>query len=132
MSQPKFSIIIPSVNGWQDLEGCLQAVVAQIGGIAIEIVVPDRVGKTVRQPLQKQYPQVRLLEAPSETSIPALRALGFQAARADLVGVLEDHIIVPRDWVQRMLAAHRNEVQVVGGAIENAARERLIDWAAFL
>ncbi len=132
MLQPEISIIIPSVNGWQDLEGCLHATMAQIGGIATEIIVLDRVGETVRQPLQEQYPQVRLLEAPAETSIPALRALGFQAAQAEIVGVLEDHIIVPRDWVQCMLAVHRDGGQVVGGAIDNAARERLIDWAAFL
>ena len=73
-----------------------------------------------------------MLEAPPDTSIPALRALGFAAARAEIIGVLEDHIIVPRDWVQRMLAAHQDEAQVVGGAVDNMAQERLVDWAAFL
>jgi hypothetical protein len=128
---PDLSVVIPSVNGWSDLEGCLQALAAQSGGIAIEVLVADRIGEAVRAPLRQRYPQVRLLEAPPGTSIPALRALAFGAARAAVVGVVEDHVIVPPAWAQQMLAAHRQGAEVVGGAVDNAARERFVDWAAF-
>jgi glycosyltransferase involved in cell wall biosynthesis len=100
--------------------------------VAIEIIVADRVGDAVRAPLHKRYQHIRLLEAPRETSIPALRAIAFRAARARVVGVIEDHVIVPPDWAQRMLAAHREGAEVVGGAVDNAARDSLVDWAAFL
>lgn len=129
---PNLSVVIPSVNGWRDLEGCLQAVTTQSGGITIEVLVADRIGEAVRSPLRVRYPHVRLLEAPPGTSIPVLRALAFEAARAEIVGVIEDHVIVPPDWAQRMLAAHNEGAEVVGGAVDNAARERLVDWAAFL
>jgi hypothetical protein len=75
---------------------------------------------------------VRLLEAPPGTSIPRLRALAFRAACAAVVGVIEDHVIVPPDWARRMLAAHREGAMAVGGAVENAATGRFVDVAAFL
>ena len=129
---PDLSVVVPSVNGWGDLDGCLRALTAQQGGARLEILVMDRVGESVRARVRSDYPQVRLMEAAPNTSIPALRAEAFRAARADVVGVIEDHVIVPPDWAERMLAAHREGAEVVGGAVDNAARERLVDWAAFL
>jgi hypothetical protein len=58
--------------------------------------------------------------------------MAFEAARAPVVGVIEDHVIVPPDWTRRMLAAHREGAVAVGGAVENAAIHRLVDVAAFL
>jgi len=129
---PELSIVIPSVNGWDDLRGCLEALANQSGEIKIEILVADRVGETVRGAVREKYPRVSLIAAPFDMSIPALRALAFKHARAEIVGVLEDHVIVPPDWAQRMLAVHRAGAEVVGGAVDNAARQRLVDWAAFL
>lgn len=129
---PDLSVVIPSVNGWGDLEGCLRALLDQEGGVEIEVLVVDRVGQPVRGRLAAVRPSVRVLEAPADTPIPELRARGFEAARAPLVGVIEDHVIVPSDWARRMLDAHREGAEVVGGAVENAARDRLVHWAAFL
>ncbi len=132
LPRPDLSVVIPSVNGWSDLEGCLQALACQSGAIAIEVLVADRVGESVRGPLREKYADARILETVPEMSIPALRALAFTEARAEIVGVIEDHVIVAPDWAERMLAAHREGAQVVGGSVDNAARERLVDWAAFL
>jgi hypothetical protein len=129
---PDLTVVVPSVNGWADLEGCLAALAGQNGAAVVETIVADRVGASVREPLRARYPEVRLLEAPPGTSIPRLRAMAFQAARAPVVGVLEDHVLVPRDWAARMLEAHREGAQAVGGAVRNAACERYVDVAAFL
>lgn len=129
---PALSVVVPSVNGWQDLEGCLTALAAQDAGVPIEILVADRVGPAVREPLRRSFPAVRLLEAGPRTTIPDLRALAFEAATGAVIGVIEDHVLVPPDWTRRMLAEHAAGAQVVGGAVANAATERLVDWAAFL
>lgn len=129
---PDLSVVVPSVNGWADLEGCLAALTRQQGDAALEIIVADRVGSDVRTPLAALYPAVRLLPAAPGTSIPALRAEAFRAASADVVGVIEDHVIVPPNWAEQMLRAHGEGAEVVGGSVDNAARERLVDWAAFL
>ena len=112
LQQPDLSVVIPSVNGWGELEGCLQSLTTQGNGVAIEVIVADRVGEAVRAPLRERYQHVRLIAAPPGTSIPALRSLAFRAARAEVVGVIEDHVIVPPDWTQRMLAAHREGAEV--------------------
>jgi hypothetical protein len=111
----------------------LDALAAQAGPARIEVLVADRVGPAVRERLgDGRFPQVRVLEAPAGTGIPRLRGLAFQAARAPVVGVIEDHVIVPPDWAERMLAAHRAGAEVVGGAVANAATDRFVDVAAFL
>jgi hypothetical protein len=61
-----------------------------------------------------------------------MRALAYQAATGDFVAVIEDHVIVPQGWARQLLGAAREREQIVGGAVENAATERLVDWAAFL
>jgi hypothetical protein len=132
MTAPDLSVVVPSVNGWGDLEGCLAALTAQSNGARLEILVADRVGPAVRDRVRERFPSVRLLEAPARTSIPRLRALAFEAARAPVVGVIEDHVLVPPDWAERMLAAHREGAEAVGGAVTNAADGRFVDVAAFL
>lgn len=130
--KPDLAVVVPSVNGWGDLAGCLRALEAQPNGVALEVIVADRVGEDVRERVRREHPEVRLLEAPAGTTIPRLREMAFGAARADVVGVIEDHVIVPPDWAERMLAEHQGGAEVVGGAVDNAARDRVVDWAAFL
>lgn len=125
------SVAVPSVNGWGYLRRCLAALDAQRGSRP-EVVVADRVGSAVRDPLREEAPWAVLVEAPADTTIPELRARAFRACRGDVVGVVEDHVQVPADWSERMLAAHREGALVVGGSVENAARDRLVDRAAFL
>ena len=128
---PDLSVVVPAVNQWSDLEGCLRALSSQQGA-RVEIIVADRIGAAMREPLRAAFPEVRLIEAPPGTTIPALRRMAFAAARAPIVGVIEDHVIVPPDWARRMLDAHAAGAQVVGGSVANAATGNLVDWSAFL
>ena len=45
---PELSVVVPSVNGLDDLIGCLAAVEAQSADARIETIVVDRLGDTVR------------------------------------------------------------------------------------
>jgi hypothetical protein len=95
------------------------------------VVVANRCADSVRLKIQERYPEVKIIDAPKETSIPHLRAMAFQESEGDIVAVLEDHCIVDPDWASTMLAAHRFRYPVIGGSVENAACERLVDWAHF-
>lgn len=132
MTVPSLSVVVPSVNGIQDLQGCLAALCEQRRHCDIEVLVVDRVGESVRAPVRRHFAWVRLLEAEPGTTIPALRARAFQVASAEHVAVIEDHVIVPPDWARQLLEAAREAEQVVGGSVENGATDRLVDWAAFL
>jgi hypothetical protein len=129
---PALSVVIPSVNGWADLAGCLKALERQETPAAMELLVPERCGPAVRETIARHHPGVRVLPVAPGTSIPAMRALAFAAARAPTVAVLEDHVRVPPDWAGKVLEARAAGVRVIGGTVTNAATERLVDRAAFL
>ncbi len=131
-SDPDLTVVVPSVNGWPDLEGCLAALSRQSGSVSIEILVVDRIGKDVPGKIRQHFPSVEILEVAPHTSIPEMRALAFRQARGRIVGVIEDHVLVPPDWAVKMLDAHRSGAVVVGGSVFNSACDRLTDWAAFL
>jgi len=132
MPEPSLTVVVPSVNGLGDLMDCLAALSAQRADVELEVLVADRCGEAVRAEVRRSYPWVRLLAAPSGTTIPDLRAMAFREARGKSVAVIEDHVIVPAGWARALLDAQAGAEVVVGGAIENAAVHRLVDWAAFL
>ena len=160
MTQPAFhpsradgpadlSVIIPSVNSYDDLDVCLKALAAQ-GDVQPDIFVVDRLGPYVRHFLRREHPGVTILPVPGDTTIPQMRAMGIRAALAQktrAIAIIEDHVIVPPDWAARMLKAldeareaadrpddegRHTAGQAVGGPVENAATESWIDWSAFL
>ncbi|MFZ5709878.1 MAG: glycosyltransferase [Pseudomonadota bacterium] len=128
---PELSVVIPAVNGTDDILGCLAAL-RRTRGATLEVIVADRTGEAQRWAIGRDYPEVRLIRVAPGTSIPAMREAAIRAATAPAVAVIEDHVIVPPDWARRMLDALAEGHDVVGGAIENAATGSLIDWAAFL
>lgn len=128
----ELSVVVPSVNGASDLLGCLDALAAQRSDVALEVIVVDRCGDAVRREARARHPWVRIIEAAPATTIPAMRAMAFDAARGESVAVIEDHVIVPAGWARALLDAQKGPQSVVGGSIQNAADERLVDWAAFL
>jgi glycosyltransferase involved in cell wall biosynthesis len=128
----ELSVVVPSVNGLGDLIGCLEALEAQSPEVEIEAIVVDRLGTAVQQVVASRFPHARIISVPQGTTIPRMRELAFDAATADAVAVIEDHVIVPDGWARALLDARRETGAVVGGSIDNAARTSITDWAAFL
>lgn len=126
------TVVIPSVNGPDDLRACLDALAGEAGTVSLEVLLPERCGDAVRGIVQRDYPWVRVIPVETTTTIPAMRAVAFRAATAEVVAVIEDHVIVPAGWAQRLLTAIHGGAHVVGGSIENAATGTLVDRAAFL
>jgi hypothetical protein len=127
----ELSVVVPSVNGLGDLLGCLEALEAQTD-VALEPIVVDRLGENVRDAVRRRFPSARVIGVPASTTIPRMRAVAFEAATADAVAVIEDHVVVPPGWARALLEARRETGAVVGGSIDNAARSSVTDWAAFL
>jgi hypothetical protein len=132
----ELTVVVPSVNGLGDLVGCLEALEAQRADVSLEVLVVDRLGSAVRDEVRRRFPLARVLEVPLDTTIPRMREVAFAAATGAMVAVIEDHVIVPAGWARRLLDAQRaasnGKPAVVGGAVENAATTKLVDWAAFL
>src|SRR5688572_10320530 len=131
-SAPALSVVIPSVNGWDDLDHCLAALEGERTNTTIEALIPERCGTIVRDNAARKYPWAKVLPVSKDTTIPQKRALAFREAAAPTVAVIEDHVIVPRGWARAMLDARSNGARVVGGGLVNAATETVVDWAAWL
>src|SRR5690348_458556 len=132
MTDPLLTVVVPSVNGIGELTDCLSALAVQRADVDLEVLVADRCGESLRSDIRRHFPWVRILEASPTTTIPDLRAMAFAQARGKSVAVIEDHVIVPPGWARALLDAQSGGDVVVGGAIENAAVDSVVDWAAFL
>ena len=65
--------------------------------------------------------------------ISEMRMRAYGEARGRIVAMTEDHVMVPPDWVERILRSHREypEAAAVGGAVMNGTPHHLVDWATF-
>jgi GT2 family glycosyltransferase len=124
-------VLIASVNGFHAMEECLESLRKQPKDGELEVVVAYRSSNGSGRVLKRKYPWVNFVETPSETPIPQMRALAFRETSGNLVAVLEDHCLADQDWAGRVIEAHHLEYPVVGGSVENAASDRLVDWAAY-
>ena len=129
------AVVVPSVNGYEDLCVALTALMGQTD-VRLQTIVVDRCGETLRERVRAEFPSCTVLAVPTRTTIPAMRRAAFTVADADAIAVIEDHVVVPVDWARRMLDLLSFEqaggATVVGGAVENLATDSLIDWTAFL
>ena len=135
MDEPVVSVLIASVNGRPMIEECLAALEAQTAARSAEVVVADATDGETRTALRARFPDVRLLVFPKGTTIPVLRTAAFDASRASIVAVTEDHCLPETNWIEEICASLENPgcegVAMVGGAVENGSRDRLVDWAVY-
>ena len=131
---PELSVVVPAVNTMGDVINCLEALEDQRVDLPdLEVLLVNRLGHEVSRQVGECFGTVQLLDVPESTTIPEMRATAFRAATGDHVAVIEDHVVVPLGWGRRMIdALDEEKVDVVGGAVENAATETLMDWACFL
>lgn len=132
VTTPALTIVVPSVNGLHDLVPCCEALAKVRARTSTEVLVVDRLGGDVASTIKSRFPWVTFHSVPGSSTIPEMRDAAFRIARADAIAVIEDHVIVPPEWGERLLESLAQGHDVVGGPIENAATGRLLDWATFL
>lgn len=129
---PQLSIVIASINGRPYLDSCLEALDRQQGGVAAEVIVADCVGPSVCEFVRERHPGVRLISFDQPKSVPELRSAGILAANGQIVVITEDHCIPETDWYRSIAAAHgRCPEPAIGGSVDNAADQRIVDWAVY-
>ncbi|MCA9550230.1 MAG: glycosyltransferase [Myxococcales bacterium] len=128
----ELSVVVPVVNTLNDALDALAALERERASVALEALVINRRGPHVGGALARTYPWVRRIDVDRHTTIPEMRQIGIESALGDAVGVIEDHVVVSPGWARRMLDKLAEGHDVVGGAIDNAATETLLDWACFL
>lgn len=130
--QPDLSVIVASINGVEYLEHCLTALSRQRGAEKAEVIVADCVGASVTQLVKRSFPSVKLISFDEKQSVPKLRAAALATANGRIIAITEDHCIPPTEWYESLLKAHEtNPRPAIGGAVDNGATKRIIDWAVF-
>ena len=132
-----FSILIGRVSTEDSrrIVETLDALRAQEGSPAYEVIIADRRLDAVTELICAEYPEARVLPCAAGTSLPELRTLAFERARGDYIVITEDHCVPPKNWLASMFEAFRVAPEgtvAVGGAIENGVCDTALDWATFL
>lgn len=116
--RPALSVIIPAYRSQATVARCLETLAAQTLREAVEtIVVDSSPDDATERIVRERFPRVRF-ERSSRRLLPhAARNRGAEMARADLLVFTDPDIYAWPDWLERMLAAHRETGGVIVGAL---------------
>ena len=127
----KISVVIPSVNGLPIIRECLESIYRQKNSDISEVIVIDCSNEQTRKVIGETFDDIILIHPQRKKTIPELRAIGIKKAKCDIVAMIEDHCIVSENWFTEILKAHESGYVAIGGAVENACCDRILDWATF-
>jgi hypothetical protein len=143
---PVLSVVIAIVSDTtgppdaRHLEPCLESLLCLKDAPPMEIVVPHLPTVAGIERVRKKYPQARFFEVRdlrlytgktgSREHHDEIRARGIAEATGDIVALIEDHGNAAENWGASVVAAHREPVAAVGGAIENGI-DRALNWAVY-
>jgi glycosyltransferase involved in cell wall biosynthesis len=130
-SDPKLSIVIASCVGAPFIDSCLNSLKNQVLMDETECIVVDRAGAELAERLENEYPWVKIYRRSAGESVPDLRKFGIAQSKAEYVAVIEEHCVARADWVENILSHIESKPAAVGGVIDDANYNRLVDWAVY-
>jgi GT2 family glycosyltransferase len=128
--QPSFSVVVASFRRLDLLAECLESLRAQCAQHGAELIL----ARAAREPgaeLDRVAHGCRVIAAPAGAGVPQLRGIGLAQANGEWIARTDDQCLAAPDWVDALLAARAPDVQVLGGRMGNARRERGSDCGAF-
>jgi hypothetical protein len=127
------TVVVASGAGGEFLFRCLASLRDQVARAGAEALVADRVGEATRARIAAEHPWARVLAAPPghRATVPELRRIGVEAARGEVVAVLEEHCTAPPGWLDALSAAFREGDAAIGGPILDSDFARLRDWCVY-
>ena len=99
--RPTISLIIPAYNEEAYLGACLDAVMANIAGKALEIIVVDNHSTDGTKAVAQRYPAVTYVFEP-EKGITRARQRGFLTARGDILAYVDADTHPPAGWIEQI------------------------------
>lgn len=116
--KPTASILIPTLAAPDYLDVTLSSVMPQARGSEAEVLVVSDGPHEPTAAVAERH-GARLLTLPSQQGLNAARNAGIEAARSDLIVLIDQDIDAPAGWLQAVIeGAHAHpEIEVFGGPI---------------
>ena len=99
--RPTISLIIPAYNEENYLGACLDSVMANIAGKALEIIVVDNNSTDGTRAIAERYPAVTCVFEP-EKGITRARQRGFLTAKGDILAYVDADTHPPAGWLEQI------------------------------
>lgn len=99
--RPTISLIIPAYNEEDYLPACLDAVMENVAGKAIEIIVVDNNSTDGTKKVVERYPEVTYLFEPRK-GITRARQCGFRGATGDILAYVDADTLPPPGWIEQI------------------------------
>ncbi len=100
--KPTISLVIPAYNEEAYLSACLDAVMRNVAGKALEIIVVDNNSTDGTREVIQRYPAVTYVFEPHK-GITRARQRGFLTARGDVVAYVDADTVPPEGWIEQIV-----------------------------
>lgn len=130
-SAPTVSVVVASNRSLSLLHSTLAALAPQCGTPGAELIVARAAEASDVATIARAFPTARVVACSPKSTIPELRGAGMAAANGDIVALTEDNCVPDSHWVEQLARGVQAGADVVGGGMDNAQRERAVDWAAY-
>ncbi|MGH7566168.1 MAG: glycosyltransferase [Gemmatimonadota bacterium] len=135
-SGPSMSVVIVTHDDFHSIARAVHHLQEQTVRDRIELVVVassrERLGAELDSVAGSGFHAVKLVEHGTIESRGSAAAAGVRAARAPIVGFVENHSYPASRWAEFLLCAHEEPWAVVGPAVENANPDTRTSRASFL
>ena len=99
--RPTISLIIPAYNEEAYLPACLDAIMQNVAGKAIEIIVVDNNSTDGTRQVIERYPAVTYVFEPKK-GITRARQRGFMSSSGDILAYVDADTRPPPGWIEHI------------------------------
>ncbi len=118
------SVVIPNWNGRRWLPRCLDGVARQELAPDEVIVVDNGSADGSLEYLRDEHPDVRVIALGTNTGFAHAANRGLQAARGEMVALVNTDVVLAPDWLRRIAAALREHPAAASVACKMLSLER--------
>lgn len=126
------SVVVVPYAGVVSMRHCLDALKAQVGAGALEVIIPVDDQTASWQSLRTHPLSPRIVRVARGYGASARRAQGVHEARGALVAITEDHCVPDASWCAAIRAAHDAPHAAIGGAVDKQEPDGIMGWALYL
>ncbi|MFT7618287.1 MAG: GT2 family glycosyltransferase [Planctomycetota bacterium] len=121
--------VMTSFNKIKDVRLNLDAIRRQTIKFDEVIVVDNHSNDGTQEMIRGDFPEVHFIEMPN-SSYGACETfnIGFGNATTKFVAILDDDIVMPEEWVEKMLAKFRTEPDTTGFISSRVVEPEMPDW----